>query len=104
MARQRESKLSGMILDALRERGAFCFKVHGSEMMMAGLPDLMVCWRGKFVALEVKMPENRGGLSRIQQHRRDQIRAAGGVCEVVCSVNEALAIVDRIAIVDHRVD
>jgi hypothetical protein len=48
---QAESKLSRDIMCALRLEGWFCFKVHGSEHMMAGLPDIVVCANGYFIGL-----------------------------------------------------
>lgn len=87
---QRESKLSRKIMDALRLEGVFCFKVHGSEYMMAGLPDIVACVDGRFVGLETKLPGERDNTSKIQEHRHAEIRLAGGECFVVCSVAEAL--------------
>jgi hypothetical protein len=90
---QRESKLSRKIMDALRVEGYFCFKVHGSEFMMAGLPDIIVCADGMFIGLETKLPETRGNVSPRQQFVHEQIRSARGVAQVVCSPAEALAAV-----------
>lgn len=90
MSTQPESKLSRKVLGALRQRGAFCFKVWGSEHMMAGLPDIIGCYRGKFFAFEVKMPEKRANVSKIQHRVHHKIDLAGGHVRVVCSVAEAL--------------
>lgn len=87
---QRESRLSRKIQDALRAEDGFVFKVHGSEYMMAGLPDLIVCVDGYFLALEVKHPESRENLSPRQKRVHDLIRRSGGEVFVVCSVAEAL--------------
>lgn len=88
---QRESRLSRDIMIALRAEGIFCFKVHGSEHMMAGLPDIIACVRGRFVGLETKHPETRDNTSARQDFVHDQIRQAGGQAWVVTSVAEALA-------------
>lgn len=90
---QRESKLSRRIMEQLRLEGWFCFKVHGSEFMMAGLNDIICCAEGYFMALETKNPEDRDDTSRIQEFRHDQIREAGGFTAVVCSPEEAVAVV-----------
>jgi Holliday junction resolvase len=87
---QRESKLSRKIMDALRQQGVFCFKIHGSEFMAAGLPDIVACVDGRFVGLETKMPGEREDVSKIQAHRHQEIWRAGGECYVICSVDEAL--------------
>jgi len=90
---QPESRLSRQIMAALRAAGYFCFKVHGSEHMMSGLPDIIVCAGGAFVGLETKMPDKRTNTSARQELVHTQIKHAGGVAGVVCSVAEALAVV-----------
>jgi len=94
---QRESKLSRKIQDALRAEGYFVFKVHGSEHMMAGLPDIIACVGGLFVGLEVKNPEARDNVSRVQELRHEQIRQSGGHVTVVCSPAEAVAYCQSLA-------
>lgn len=93
MTRQRESKLSTKIQTELRKLGVFVFKVHGSEHMQAGLPDLIACVDGRFVGLEVKLPGEEHAVSKIQQLRHDEIRAAGGLVWVITNVDQALSIV-----------
>lgn len=90
---QPESKLSRQIMSALRLEGWFCFKVHGSEHMMAGLPDIVVCAEGLFIGLETKMPEKRNNTSPRQDYVHEQIGEAGGTAVVVTSVVEAVAAV-----------
>lgn len=90
---QPESKLSRKIMDRLRLEGYFAFKIHGSEYMMAGLPDIIVCAQGRFVGLETKMPSTRGNVSPRQSYVHSQIENAGGVAQVVCSPQEALDVV-----------
>lgn len=92
---QAESRLSRKIMTELRAHGWFCFKVHGGETMMAGLPDIIVCAEGLFIGLETKMPEKRGNTTPKQDHVHGQIRAAGGTAVVVTSEAEALAAVRR---------
>lgn len=92
---QRESNLSRKIMDALRENGYFCFKVHGSEFMMAGLPDIIVCAHGYFLGLETKLPETRENVSPRQSYVHSLINTAGGYATVVCSPAEALTLVEQ---------
>jgi hypothetical protein len=91
---QRESRLSSKILAALRAEGWFCFKVHGNELMMSGLPDIIVCAEGIFVGLETKHPETRNNTSPRQEYVHDKIRLAGGAAIVVCGVDEAIRAVE----------
>lgn len=92
MGSQRESKLSRKIMDELRAHGAFAFKVHGGPWMMAGLPDIIACVEGRFVALETKNPGDKMQTSKIQLHVHRLIRKAGGTCAVVSSVREAMEV------------
>lgn len=90
---QPESKLSRKIMEQLRLQGWFCFKVHGSEHMMAGLPDIMVCAEGQFIGLETKMPQSRDNVSPVQRLVHSKINNAGGTAAVVCSPQEAIDVV-----------
>lgn len=87
---QAESLLSRKILNTLRSNGVFCFKVHGSEFMMAGLPDIIACVDGVFVGFEVKLPTKRNNLSARQMAVHKMIESASGKIYVICSVAEAL--------------
>lgn len=78
---QKESKRSRDIMKHLRLKGCFCFKVWGSEHMMAGLPDIIGCYQGRFFGLEVKEPG--GKASTIQLHVQAQIRKAGGISDTI---------------------
>ena len=95
---QPESKLSRKIMDRLRLEGYFCFKVHGSEFMMAGLPDIIVCAEGRFIGLETKLPSTRGNVSPRQAYVHSQIQNAGGIATVVCSPQEALDVVQEVLV------
>lgn len=82
----------------LRERpDAWCFKVHGSMMQMAGVPDLLVVVEGQLYGFEVKHRKPteseehaRGRATEQQLYQIEQIRKAGGVAEVILSAEEAL--------------
>ena len=92
---QRESRLSTRIIKECKEAlglDLFIFKVRGSEHMMAGLPDLIGCYQGRFFGLEVKVPESRGNTSIRQEYVMGLISRAGGITAVVTSPQEALAI------------
>jgi Holliday junction resolvase len=92
---QAESNLSRKIMKRLRLEGWFCFKVHGSETMMSGLPDIIVCAEGKFIGLETKMPDKRENTSTRQEYVHDLIRLAGGIASVVWSEEQAVEVVRR---------
>ena len=92
---QAESRLSRKIMTTLRAHGYFCFKVHGSELMMAGLPDIIVCAEGLFIGLETKMPGKELNTSARQDFVHEQIQMAGGTAVVVNSELAALQAIEQ---------
>lgn len=96
MTTQPEARISRAILTELRAAGIFAFKVHGSEYMMSGLPDVIACVDGIFVGFEVKVPGKRNNTSDVQKQVHQLIKAAKGYPFVVCSAAEAMAMVARI--------
>jgi hypothetical protein len=68
----------------------FYFKEHGGQYGTAGLPDLILCYRGRFVAFEVKTPSGRP--SKLQEITIAKIKAAKGEAFIVRSVGEVQAI------------
>lgn len=75
------------IVRALRQAGAYVLVTTGVSQV--GTPDLLVCWQGRFIALEVKQPKNYA--TKMQHSQIARIEAAGGLALVVRSVAEALA-------------
>lgn len=92
---QPEAKLLRRIqryLDSL-DQCWYC-KIHGGDnpFQEVGLPDLLVCYRGRFIGLEVKL---RGGASPRQKVVLRRIAEAGGIGEVVHSVEEVERVLER---------
>ncbi len=54
--------------------------------MKAGTPDLVFVWKGRFVAIEVKLPGK--SLSKVQKEVHELIGLAGGVRHTVHSLVE----------------
>ena len=65
--------------------GCFAFKEHGGMYGTAGLPDVICCYRGRFVAFEVKTTSGR--LSKLQEIMITKIEDAKGQAFKVTSVN-----------------
>lgn len=57
------------------------FKVHGSMFQESGIPDIIACINGKFVALELKA--ERGKPTALQLYKIEQYRKAGAYARVV---------------------
>lgn len=93
MVEQPEARISKAIMAALEAEGVFCFKVHGSALMMTGLPDIIACVDGMFVGLETKLPAKRKNTSERQKVVHEKIQDALGFAVVVCGPTEALAVI-----------
>ncbi len=96
MAQQAESRLQRKIRKALESvyPGSFWFKVHGGPFQKAGLPDLIGCVQGQFVALEIKQPGKHPTV--LQQRIILRILAADGAATSVTSIDEAIQYVKDI--------
>lgn len=90
-----ESKVVKKILEHLRSRGAFATKSYGNPVVTRGLPDIICCYRGRYIALEVKRDPS-GKPTELQAFRLAEITRAGGIARVISSVDEAKALLDRI--------
>jgi hypothetical protein len=70
-----------------RTPGIWFMKVHGSPFQMAGVPDLIGCYRGRFFGLEAKVGSNVPTL--LQQRTMAALEAAGAIVAEVRSVEDA---------------
>ena len=64
----------------------FFWKEHGGCYGTSGLPDIIVCYRGRFVAFECKTENNKPTV--LQTVTMRQIYKAGGYALIVKSVEE----------------
>jgi len=82
----------------------FFFKEHGGQYGTAGLPDIICCYRGHFVAFEVKTPTGRP--SKLQMVTIAKIKAAKGEAFIVRSVQEVQKILEslEVQLYDNRLD
>ena len=72
----------------------FCWKQHGGQFGTAGLPDIICCIGGRFVALEVKTPT--GKLTKLQEITLTKIKNAKGKAYKVTSLQEVREIVENL--------
>lgn len=88
-----EKRIVTKILKVLREDG-FWIKTHGGLFQRGGLPDVLGCFKGRFIGIEVKKPGEEA--SEIQKYTLKEIIKAGGIAGVATSVEEALEILNDI--------
>jgi Holliday junction resolvase len=75
----------------MEQKGAMTVKNHGDVYSIHGEPDIFACFEGRFVALEVKHPEEAHPVSKAQIHRLTKWYEHGAYVGVVESVEDALA-------------
>ena len=61
--------------------GAWYLKTISNGYQRAGVPDLLICYKGKFIGIELKA--TRGRVSMLQEHEIRKIQAAGGYASVL---------------------
>lgn len=71
----------------------FAWKTHGNQYSRAGIPDIICCINGLFIAFEVKTLT--GNTTVLQDVTIRKITAAGGIAVVVRSVDEVKAVLEK---------
>ena len=92
MPRKPETALSRKVLSRLRVEGGRWDKIHGGPYQAGGIADILGCWRGRFIAIELKMPGEEP--TELQKDFLDDVHYSGGRAGVAFSVQEALDIRD----------
>ena len=72
----------------------FFWKEHGGQFGTAGIPDIIVCYKGKFIAFECKRPGGRPTL--LQKITMNKIERAKGIAKLVTSVEEVKEIIENL--------
>jgi len=72
----------------------FCFKNHGGRYGTAGIPDIICCFHGRFLAFEVKT--DKGKLTKLQETMMERIQKAKGNAYKVTSVEEVKKILEHL--------
>lgn len=84
-----ETLIQDKIIAKLKEHKILHWRMSGASNL-SGFPDLLVCYKGFFVGLEVKTPE---GAPTLQQAKVIQdIIQAGGVAGLVTSIEDVEAL------------
>lgn len=93
-----EARLVAKIIRLIEEKGGRPFKIVSPEegFQEAGIPDILVCYRGLFVGIEVKQPGAERNVSPRQHYVLRQIEAAGGATAVVTSVGEVARLLSKL--------
>lgn len=87
-----EQQIQRKIIELVEARGGYVVKVITASR--SGVPDLLVCFDGNFIGLEVKMPTTRTNVSPLQKYNLKKIIECGGKSAVVWSPEQVDEILD----------
>jgi Holliday junction resolvase len=81
MAQTREAKVKTSIKKLLDTHGVYHFSPYQAGMGRAGIPDIIACFKGQFLAIEAKA--GKGKTTALQDRELARIIAAGGRAVVI---------------------
>ena len=85
MALTPEAKVKAQVVKLLRRYNAYYFFPAANGYGRAGIPDIISCVNGKFIAIECKAGSNT--TTGLQKKELDEIQQAKGVAAVINETN-----------------
>ena len=92
--KKEETNLQRKVQEYLVSKGAYEFKVHGSAYMKSGIPDIISCYKGKFIGIECKVGKNK--MSKVQEEHRDMILSAEGIHILAYKLEDVVKIFENL--------
>jgi len=80
-----EKKVKLKVVALLKQHSAYCFYPVAGGFGSAGIPDIVACFMGRFIAIECKA--GKGKTTALQDKNIAQIKDAGGLAIVVNEEN-----------------
>ncbi len=90
----REKSIENKIKIYLKSIGAYYVKYFGNSFSQVGVPDILACYKGHFIGIEVK--NEKGKTSPLQDYNLEEIKKAGGYSLVARSVEDVKKVIDNI--------
>lgn len=81
MASTPEYKVKQKVVKFLKEKGVYYFFPATGGYGRSGVPDVVGCYKGRFIAVECKAGANK--TTALQDKELHDIRAAGGLAVVI---------------------
>lgn len=93
----KEKIFENKIKSELHSRGAWRVKFFANAFTPSGIPDVLACYLGRFLGIEVKGGTGYG-LTDLQKYNLKKIREAGGIgiCVYPSGWEQFLEILDRL--------
>lgn len=82
----KEQLIQHKIIKYLESKG--CYVVKVIQASKSGVPDILACIKGRFVALEVKKPDTVNNTSKLQVYNLNKIKESGGKGYVVSCIED----------------
>ena len=76
-----EKKVKAKVVEILKGFGAYYFYASTGGYGASGVPDIICCYKGRFLAIECKAGKNKPTL--LQEAEMEKIRTAQGVAMVI---------------------
>lgn len=89
-----ESKVQASILKYLKSVNAYCVKVQMANR--SGIPDIIACYKGKFIGIEVKTETTQRNTSKLQEANLKMIVESEGIAIVAWEISQVKEIIGRI--------
>jgi len=87
MADTPEKKVKKKVVEILKQYSAYYFYPVTGGFGASGVPDIVACYNGRFLGIEVKADAKKRGPTALQKKNLDQINATGGVGVVIDANN-----------------
>mgnify|MGYP007047417687 FL=1 len=94
MAMTPEGKVKKKVKEYLQSIGAWYYMPVSNGMGRVGCPDILVCYKGLFMAFETKAPGKIKNVTPNQQREIDGIQRANGLAHVVDDVEQVKSLLD----------
>ena len=76
-----EKRFENQVKQYLDSIGAWYLKTISNGYQRAGIPDLLICYKGRFLGVELKA--KKGKATPLQKYELKQIRQSGGLAFVL---------------------
>lgn len=104
MAQTPEGRVKSAVKKWLRDRGVWFFMPVSNGMGQVGIPDIICCYKGLFVAIETKAPGKRGNITENQRRVIMEIQLAKGYAWVVDGTEDLALLFDTLDITHNLRD
>lgn len=98
MARTPEGAVKDRIKAVLIEFGCYFFMPVQTGYGVVGIPDFIVCFQGKFIAIETKAPGKVKDTTVLQDRNIEAIRTAGGAAFVTDNADDVRALLTKLKV------